>query len=185
MHLSRKNINFVQKFFTMDYVLFVAAIVVLIIGFIGDIIPGIPGTPVSYLALLLVHWTERFSFSSEFLVITGLICVAVTVLDYVVPVWGTKKFGGTQAGVRGSTIGLVVGILVLPMLGIVLGPFGLLGILGGPFVGAYLGEKSGGTPDDKAWRSAVGSFIGFISGTLMKLAYTGVVGYYVIKAIFF
>lgn len=169
----------------MDYILFVAAIIVLIIGFIGDIIPGIPGTPVSYLALLLVHWTERFSFSSEFLVITGLICVAVTVLDYVVPVWGTKKFGGTQAGVRGSTIGLVVGILVLPMLGIVLGPFGLLGILGGPFVGAYLGEKSGGTPDDKAWRSAVGSFIGFISGTLMKLAYTGVVGYYVIKAIFF
>ena len=167
----------------MDYLLFIAAIVVLIIGLIGDIIPGIPGTPVSYLALLLVHWTDKVSFQPQFLVIMGLICAVITVLDYVVPVWGTKKFGGTKAGVRGSTIGLIVGILVLPMLGIVLGPFGILGILGGPFVGAYIGEKMGGTPDDKAWRSAFGSFIGFLAGTFMKIVYTCVIGFYVIKEI--
>lgn len=161
--------------------MFIAAIVVIIIGLIGDIIPGIPGTPVSYLALLLLHWTDRISYSPEFLVIMGLICAVITVLDYVVPVWGTKKFGGTKAGTRGSTIGMIVGILVLPMLGIVLGPFGILGILGGPFVGAYIGEKMGGTPDDKAWRSAFGSFIGFLTGTLMKVVYTLVVGFYVIR----
>ena len=170
-----------QNFFNMDYILFIAAIVVIIIGLIGDIIPGIPGTPVSYLALLLLHWTDRISYSPEFLVIMGLICAVITVLDYVVPVWGTKKFGGTKAGTRGSTIGMIVGILVLPMLGIVLGPFGILGILGGPFVGAYIGEKMGGTPDDKAWRSAFGSFIGFLTGTLMKVVYTLVVGFYVIR----
>ena len=167
----------------MDYLLFISAIVVLIIGLIGDIIPGIPGTPVSYLALLLVHWTDRYIYSPKFLVIAGLICVVITVLDYVVPVWGTKKFGGTKAGVRGSTIGLIVGILVLPMLGIVLGPFGILGILGGPFVGAYVGEKMGGTPDEKAWRSAFGSFIGFLAGTFMKIVYTVVIGFYVVRAI--
>ena len=165
----------------MDYILFIAAIVVIIIGLIGDIIPGIPGTPVSYLALLLLHWTDRISYSPEFLVIMGLICAVITVLDYVVPVWGTKKFGGTKAGTRGSTIGMIVGILVLPMLGIVFGPFGILGILGGPFVGAYIGEKMGGTPDDKAWRSAFGSFIGFLTGTLMKVVYTLVIGFYVIR----
>ena len=172
------------KIFDMDYLLFISAIVVLIIGLIGDIIPGIPVTPVSYLALLLVHWTDRYSFSPKLLVIAGLLCAVITVLDYVVPVWGTKKFGGTKAGVRGSTIGLIVGILVLPMLGIVLGPFGILGILGGPFVGAYVGEKMGGTPDEKAWRSAFGSFIGFLAGTFMKIVYTVVIGFYVVKAIF-
>ncbi len=171
------------KILSMDYLLFISAIVVLIIGLIGDIIPGIPGTPVSYLALLLVHWTDRYSYSPKFLVIAGLICAVITVLDYVVPVWGTKKFGGTKAGVRGSTIGLIVGILVLPMLGIVLGPFGILGILGGPFVGAYVGEKMGGTPDEKAWRSAFGSFIGFLAGTFMKIVYTVVIGFYVVRAI--
>ena len=161
----------------------ISAIVVIIIGLIGDIIPGIPGTPVSYLALLLLHWTDRISYSSSFLVITGLICAVITFLDYVVPVWGTKKFGGTKAGTRGSTIGLIVGVLVLPLFGIVLGPFGLIGILGGPFVGAYIGEKMGGTPDNKAWRSAFGSFIGFMAGTLMKIAYTLVIGYYIIRDI--
>ena len=167
----------------MDYLLMISAIVVIIIGFIGDIIPGIPGTPVRYLALLLLHWTDRSSYSSQFLLMTGLICVVITVLDYIVPVWGTKKFGGTKVGTRGSTIGLVVGILVLPALGIVLGPFGLLGILGGPFVGAYIGEKMGGTPDNLAWRSAFGSFIGFLAGTFMKIAYTLVIGFYVVKDI--
>ena len=168
----------------MDYILFILAIVVVIIGFIGDIIPGIPGTPVSYLALLLMHWTDRISYSPQFLVVMGFICVVITVLDYVVPVWGTKKFGGTKAGVRGSTIGLIIGILVLPMLGIVLGPFGILGILGGPFLGAYIGEKMGGTPDDRAWRSAFGSFIGFLTGTFMKIVYTLVVVFYIVKDIF-
>lgn len=167
----------------MDYLLMILAVVVIIIGLIGDILPGIPGTPVSYLALLLIHWTERFSYSTRFLVITGLVCVAITVLDYIVPVWGTKKFGGTKAGTRGSTIGLIVGILVLPALGIVIGPFGIFGLLGGPFLGAYIGEKMGGTSDDKAWRSAFGSFVGFMTGTLMKIAYTLVVGFYVVKAI--
>lgn len=171
------------KIFAMDYLLLILAVVVIIVGFIGDIIPGIPGTPVSYLALLLVHWTERYSYSPQFLVIMGLVCVVITILDYVVPVWGTKKFGGTKAGARGSTIGLIVGILVLPALGIVIGPFGIFGLLGGPFFGAYIGEKMGGTKDDRAWRSAFGSFIGFLSGTLMKVVYTLVVGYYVIRAI--
>jgi uncharacterized protein YqgC (DUF456 family) len=41
----------------------------------------------------------------------------------------------------------------------------------------------GGTPDEKAWRSAFGSFIGFLAGTFMKIVYTVVIGFYVVKAI--
>lgn len=165
----------------MDIILVIAAFVVLVLGLIGDVLPGIPGTPVSYLALLLVHWTDKISFSTQFLVVTGLIALAITVLDYVVPVWGTKKFGGTKAGVRGSTIGLIVSVIVLPLLGIVIGPFGIIGLLGGPFVGAYIAEKRDGNDDTIAWRSAFGSFIGFITGTLMKIVYTLVVGFFMIK----
>ena len=167
----------------MDYLLFVLAIVLIIIGFIGDIVPGIPGSPVSYLALLVLEFTKKIDYSASFLVITGMICVVITVLDYIVPIWGTKKFGGTKYGTRGSTIGLIVSVLIMPMLGIVIGPFGIIGILAGPFLGAYIGEKMGGTNDDLAWRSAIGSFIGFLTGTLMKIIYTLVVGIYVIKDI--
>lgn len=175
--------KFVQIFFAMDFLLIIIAFIVLIIGLVGDILPGIPGTPVTYLALLILHWTDKISYPAQFLVVTGLIAAAITVLDYVVPVWGTKKFGGTKAGARGSTIGLIVSVIVLPMLGIVIGPFGIIGLLGGPFLGAYIAEKRAGNDDTLAWRSAFGSFLGFLTGTLMKIVYTLVIGFFIVKEI--
>lgn len=121
----------------------------------------------------------------SFLAVMAFVAVVITVLDYVVPIWGTKKFGGTKAGVRGSTIGLIVSMFVLPVLGITIGPFGLLGVLAGPFVGAYLGEMLGGTSTEAALKSAFGSFVGFLAGTLMKLAYGIVVAVYLVKDLLF
>ena len=167
----------------MEYLIYLLSIILIIVGLIGDILPGIPGVPLSYLALILLHFTDKISYTPQMLIITGVLCVVITVLDYVVPIWGTKKFGGTKAGVRGSTIGLIIGVLVLPLLGIVIGPFGIIGLLGGPFLGAYIGEKIAGVDDHKAWRSSVGSFIGFVAGTFMKVAYSLVLGFIAIKDI--
>lgn len=167
----------------MDYLLVIAGAFCIIIGFIGSILPGLPGPPLSYFGLLLLHWTRFAQFSFKMLAIWAIVILIVAVLDYVVPVWGTKQFGGTRAGVRGSIIGLVVGVLLLPMLGIVLGPFGLFGILGGPFIGAWLGERSAGQSPDKALRAAVGSFIGFLAGTLMKMAVSLILAVYFFGAV--
>jgi hypothetical protein len=114
----------------------------------------------------------------------GVIMVVVSILDYLVPIYGTKKFGGSKRGVWGSTIGLIVGIFILPILGIVIGPFGLLGIILGPFVGAYLGEMTAGKDSESALRAAFGSFIGFLAGTFMKFAYSVVAGVYFFIGLF-
>ncbi len=168
----------------MDFIWIIVGILLLIIGAAGAIIPGIPGPIVSFIALLLLQLQENAPFEEDFLVIMGIIAAAVTFLDYVVPIWGTKKFGGSKMGVRGSIVGLIVGIIGLPILGIVIGPFGIIGILLGPFIGAYIGESMAGKDSTTAMRSAVGSFIGFLGGTLMKLAYSIVVGYYFFAALF-
>jgi len=162
----------------MDFIWIIVGIVLILVGIAGAIIPGIPGPIVSFIGLLVLQLRTNPAFSEELLVIMGLIAAAVTFLDYVVPIWGTKKFGGTKMGVRGSIVGLIVGIIGLPLLGIVIGPFGLFGIILGPFVGAYIGESMAGTDSRSAMRSAVGSFIGFIAGTFMKLVYSLVVAYY-------
>lgn len=167
----------------MEYLIYLLAVVFIIVGIIGDVVPGLPGVPISYAAMILLHLFTDITYSSEALVIYGILCAVITIVDYFVPVWGTKKFGGTKAGVTGSTIGLVVGVVVLPILGIVVGPFGLIGILAGPFVGAYIGEKMSGVDDNLAWRSAIGSFVGFLAGTLLKVVYSLVVGFVVIKDI--
>ncbi|MBQ4355712.1 MAG: DUF456 domain-containing protein [Bacteroidales bacterium] len=166
----------------MNTVLIVFAIVCALVGIVGAIVPGLPGPPISWLGVLLLSFTPYSDdLTLSFLIITGVLAAVITVLDYVVPAWGTKKFGGSKAGVWGSTIGLVVSIFVLPVLGITIGPFGLVGILLGPFLGAYIGEKIHKTPNRQAWRAAFGSFIGFLVGTLMKLVYGIVILVFVVK----
>jgi len=165
----------------MDILLIIGAFLFALIGIAGAVIPGLPGTPLSYAALLMLHFTGKYGYSDKFLIIMALIAVFITLIDYWIPIYGTKKFGGTKAGVRGSIVGLVVGVFVLPFLGIVIGPFGLLGIILGPFLGALIGERMAGTPEKHAFRSAIGSFLGFIAGTLIKVAYGLVVIGYLLK----
>ena len=107
--------------------------------------------------MILLHLSKFANYSTELLWIFGFIAIAVQILDYIVPAWGTKKFGGTKYGTWGSIIGLLIGIFVLPSI-IVLGPFGLFGIILGPFFGALVGEKIGGMGSDKALKAAFGSF---------------------------
>jgi uncharacterized protein YqgC (DUF456 family) len=107
----------------MTYLIIILAILLGIIGIIGAILPGLPGTPLSYLGILALIFLPNFPVNSTYLVVMGVIAVAITILDYVIPIIGTKKFGGTKAGVRGSTIGLIVSIFVLPILGITIETF--------------------------------------------------------------
>ena len=160
----------------MTYVLIAIVIVLALIGLVGAVVPGIAGTPFSFLALLVLSFVDGIDYTTRFLVIMGLIGAAVFTVDYVVPVWGTKRLGGTKAGVRGSTIGLILGLLVTFIF-----PIGFIAVLLGPFIGAYIGEKSVGTEDHLAWRSALGSFVGFLLGTGIKLIYACVCIYYVTR----
>jgi uncharacterized protein YqgC (DUF456 family) len=161
----------------MDVILAIVSALLLILGIIGSIIPGLPGPPLSWLGILLIHFTSYASYSATFLIITAIIMLVITVLDYYIPIWGTKKFGGTRAGVIGSTVGLLVGLIF--------SPFGLINIILGPFVGAFIGEMMVNSKESgKALKSATGSFIGFLLGTGMKLAFGGIMAYYYIAAVF-
>ena len=95
-----------------------------------------------------------------FLGITLGIAILVVALDYIIPVIGTRKFGGSKAGMIGTTIGLVVALL-FPILGI-------FGIIIWPFIGALAGELINKTDHKTALKSAFGSFLGFLTGTFIK-----------------
>lgn len=162
----------------MTWLLTIIAIILLLIGVVGAVVPGIAGPPFSFAGLLVFSFVDGVHYSTQFLVIMGIIGAVIFVLDYVVPVWGTKTLGGTKAGVRGSTLGLILGLLITFIF-----PIGFIAILLGPFLGAYIGEKTNGTEDRLAWRSALGSFVGFLTGTFLKLVYAVVCIYYIVKSI--
>jgi hypothetical protein len=165
----------------MDYFLLTIAIIILILGLIGCLLPVLPGPPLSFVAVIILQFTRFADFSGNALFFFGALALIVQVLDYIVPAWGTKKFGGSKYGTWGAIIGLIAGIFILPALGLVLGPFGLIGILGGPFVGALIGEKIAGKDNDSAMRAAFGSFVGFLAGTFMKLVSSGIISFFFIK----
>lgn len=156
----------------MDLLLIIIAGLFLLTGFLGSVLPILPGIPLSYLGLILLHLTSTVQFSSRFLIVLGIVVIIVQLLDFIIPVWGTKKTGGSKAGVRGSLIGLFAGFFM--------GPWG---IITGPFVGALLGELLVGKTSQKAIKAALGTFLGLLTGTILKLVLTGIMIYYYVEAL--
>lgn len=161
----------------MDTILIILGAVCLLVGLAGCILPVLPGVPVAYGGLWLLHATNKVQFGWRFLLVWGVVTVVVQILDAVVPVWGTKVMGGSKAGVWGSTIGLVAGLF--------LGPWG---IVLGPFVGAVAGEilanrNENGISLGQALKAGTGSFVGLLTGTVLKLTCVGLMVYYFVAAL--
>lgn len=144
----------------MDIVLLLLGFVFMLVGILGSFLPVLPGPPLSWIGLLLLYLTKAVPNNWWVLGITLAIALIVFALDYVIPAMGTKKFGGTRAGVIGTTVGLLVA-LIFP----ILGP---LGIVIWPFVGALVGELLNKADKKTATKAAFGSFLGFLTGTFIK-----------------
>ncbi len=142
----------------MEVLLLTLGILCLLLGLAGAILP-IPGPGLSYIGLLLLHFSSFAHFSTIVLVSFAVLVLVMAVLDFYIPIWGTKKFGGTRNGAIGAIIGMLVGLIFLPG----------IGILVGTFAGALIAELIGGFPFDKALKSAFGSFIGFLTGAFMQV----------------
>ena len=120
----------------------------------------------------MLHLTDAVPMNWTFLGITLFIAIAIWILDYFIPAIGTKKFGGSRAGMIGTTIGLLIGIFFL-------GPFG---IIIGPFLGALVGELLNKTDSNKAVKAAFGSFLGFLTSAFIKFLVAVIyLGFFIVK----
>ena len=147
----------------MDIILIILGILLLLGGFAGCVAPVLPGPPLAYAAILLLHFTEKVSFTTSQLLIWLLVVVVVQIIDYFIPLLGVKKYGGTKWGNWGCVIGSILGVLF----------FSPAGIIIGPFLGAVAGELLGGKHTSHALRAGMGAFIGFLMGTLLKVIVCG------------
>ncbi|MBU2525520.1 MAG: DUF456 domain-containing protein [Bacteroidetes bacterium] len=144
----------------MDIALLIIGFLFTIAGLFGSFLPVIPGPPLSWLGLLLLYLTQAVPNNWWILGISFFIAVLVTVLDYVIPAYGSKKFGGSKYGAWGATLGLIIG-LFLPI------PFGFLI---GAFLGAFLGEWLHKQDSNQSVKAAFGSFLGVMASNFMKFA---------------
>ncbi|QRX62953.1 DUF456 domain-containing protein [Dysgonomonadaceae bacterium zrk40] len=155
-----------------DTIGIILAVLLLVVGAIGTVAPVIPGVPLSWGGLLLLKFlpSTQDEISWVAIVLLGILTVGVTLLDNILPVWGTKKMGGNKKVVWGATIGLLVGFF--------LGPWG---IILGPFVGALAGGILSGTKFFHAVKHATGAFLGYITGLVLKLITVGLIAFFFLR----
>lgn len=151
----------------MDVFWFVLGGVLILVGMAGCFLPILPGPPIAFVGLWIQQLKSVAPYTSQYLWIWAGITLMVSVLDYWVPVYATKKWGGSKAGLIGCTLGLLAGLW-----------FGPLGIILGPMIGAFLGEVLANKNSTHAFRSAMGSFMGFLTGTILKLITCSVMFWY-------
>lgn len=143
----------------MDIALLVIGLLCMLLGILGSFLPVLPGPGLSWLGILLLYLTDAVPMNYWILVLTLIVTIAISILDYAIPAKGTKHFGGSSYGVWGTNIGLVVGIFAPVPLGFIIGPF----------VGAFVGELIYNSTDHKrALKAATGSLIGFLASSFMK-----------------
>lgn len=152
-----------------DTLLIIFAVLLLVAGAIGTVAPVLPGLPLSWGGLLVLKFAPSTQEDISWLtiVILGIVALVITVLDNLLPVWGTRKMGGNKKVVWGATIGLLLGFF--------LGPWG---ILFGPFVGAFAGGLLSGTTFLHAMKHATGAFIGYLIGLVLKLITVGMIVFF-------
>ena len=159
----------------MDLLLSICAILCGVVGVVGSVVPILPGPALSFAGMVLAYFRGGDYISTRLLWIWGIITLIITVLDYILPGYFSKLFGGTKAGITGATVGVLLGALVLGPVGIILGPF----------VGAVIGELINQRQAiDKAIVVGFGSLLSFFVGTGIKLIAAGWMMYYIWKDLF-
>ena len=140
--------------------LWIAAVLLTLIGFAGMVLPAIPGPPLVFLGLVCAAWAEGFHYIGFWmLAVLALMTVLAYGVDFAAAAFGAKRFGASPRATAGAAIGTLVGLF-----------FGLAGILLGPFLGAVIGELSVRRHLPDAGRAGLGATLGLAIGAAVKIA---------------
>jgi uncharacterized protein YqgC (DUF456 family) len=140
--------------------LWLSAMALIVVGFMATVVPGLPGVLLIYGGMWLAAWIDGFTrLGWPTLTILGALAGLALVSDLLASAVGAKRVGASRQALIGSLLGGIAGI-----------PFGLPGVIAGPFLGAVAGELIARRRLWAAARAGLGTWIGLAFGTLIKLA---------------
>jgi uncharacterized protein YqgC (DUF456 family) len=135
--------------------------ILIIIGLAGTIIPGLPGVGLVFGGILL--YALYFGVDTVglmTLILLGVVTAFTFIIDLLAGIYGAKRFGATKAGIIGSAVGGILGLMILSLPGLFLGVF----------LGAIAGEHFFAKKNlEEAMKAGYGSILGFLGGTIIKL----------------
>jgi uncharacterized protein YqgC (DUF456 family) len=133
--------------------------ILILVGVAGTVLPALPGLPLVFCGMLLAAWAGGFEqVGAAMLVLLGVLTLLSLGIDFFATAMGAKRVGASRLAVIGAVIGTVAGLF-----------FGPIGLLTGPFVGALVGELMHSREVRQATRVGVGTWLGILVGTVLKL----------------
>jgi uncharacterized protein YqgC (DUF456 family) len=160
---------------TWTVLLWIAAVLLVLLGILGTFLPGLAGAPLVLLGLVLAAWIDGFQRVGLW---TIGVLAAMTVLsigvDLLATTLGARGVGAGKEAIAGAIIGVFAGI-----------PFGLPGLILGPFLGATVGEYIRRRDWIRAGQAGLGTWLGLVLGGALKVALAfSMVGVFVVAFIF-
>ncbi len=144
----------------MTLLLWMIAAILVIIGFAGLVLPALPGMVLIFCGLVVAAWAEHFVYVGwKTITFLALLTLFAWLIDLLSGILGAKKFGAGRSALIGATIGAVCGMF-----------FGIPGIVAGPFFGAFTGELIARRGFKDAGLAAIGTWVGLVAGSAMKIA---------------
>jgi len=143
----------------MDIVLYLLAAALIIGGMVGSVIPALPSLPMIFVGIWLAAAVDNYRhLGLWWLLLIGGLGTAGVIIEFIASTLGAKRVGASRLALWGASLGTLAGMFL-----------GLPGLLLGPFIGAILGELASGTSVLRSAHVGVGTWIGLLFGTLMKL----------------
>ncbi len=140
--------------------LWIAALLLIIIGFAGTVLPALPGLPLIFAGLWLgAHIDQYTHVNGWVIVLLGCMTAGAMALDFLAGLMGAKRAGASKQALIGATVGAILGLF-----------FGLIGIFVGPFIGAFLGEYLARGRLGDAGKVGLGTWLGIVAGAVVKIA---------------
>ena len=144
---------------SLDIALYLFSAILVLIGLAGTIVPALPGIPLIFAGLWLAAGTDGYRHvGTWWLAMIAVLGAIGFVVDFVATAMGAKRVGASRLAIWGAMIGTVTGMF-----------FGIPGLLLGPFVGAVIGELMTGNSVLRSTHVGVGTWLGWLLGTLVKL----------------
>jgi uncharacterized protein YqgC (DUF456 family) len=144
----------------MDWIGFIIASIIMLIGVAGLLLPVLPGAPLILTGMVIYGLLAGFyELGLGFWIGQSILVVLIYTVDHIASAIGVKRYNGSHAAIVGSIVGIVIGLITL----------GFIGIIIGPILGAVAGEFIAKGSLEQALKVGVGAFVGIAGGLIAKL----------------
>ena len=138
----------------------IVAVLMIVVGFAGLVVPALPGIVLVFAGFVAAAWADDFAYVGWVpLTVIALLCIAAYLFDALAGVAGARRFGAGRYGLFGAAAGGIAGVF-----------FGLPGLVAGPFLGAVACELLARKDLRSAGRAGLGTWLGLLAGSAVKIA---------------